>query len=210
MNIRKFQTEIEFVNAVIEDLTAEDLRYLALSGGSTPGPIYERLSQFIGDTEVFIVDERYTELNSPDSNYRLIREKLYCGEESRHLHFWDTSLDLKKCVEDYREMLSQIPERVFDAVILGIGPDGHFASFFPGCHNKDHLAFHTQTEKFSVRNRLTMSPELILRAKKLIVILKGEQKQAVLHELESGSKSWEEFPAKLLTSHQNLKVFHLI
>lgn len=108
--------------AARDGLMARGRASLALAGGSTPKPIYERLSGADLDwaqVTLLLTDERQVPSDHPDSNYRMVRESLCQG---------------RAAVAGYQplEEAAIAPFRPFDGVLLGMGEDGHFASLFPG------------------------------------------------------------------------------
>ncbi len=211
MSFRVFFSEADWVEAAVHEIVLDaGKRFsLVLSGGSTPAPVYRALAEWERDwrqTEIFLADERFVPAIDKDSNARLVRETLPIPAE---FLLWNTeAASPQAAADEYDQMLRQRAQP-FDVVVLGIGPDGHFASLFPrspALHEHERLAVATETEEFAVRERLSMTPAAILSAKKLVVLLKGAQKLPLIKELESGKKPVEEFPARMLLDHPDLHV----
>ncbi len=211
MNTRVFFSESDWAKAAADEILVDVSQKfsLVLSGGSTPAAVYRELAQRKWNwkrVEVYLVDERFVPPFHADANAKLVRENLNIQAQ---FHFWDTDLDLPHEAAAMHDAFLQKRTKPFDVVILGIGPDGHFASLFPhspALHEKERLALATTTKEFAIRDRLTMTPPIILAAKKIVVLLKGANKLSILKELESGNKTANEFPAALLRNHPNLKV----
>ena len=116
--------------------------HLALSGGTTPGRCYELLAgepQAFEGVHVWFADERCVGPDDAESNYRLARETLLdaAGIAPERVHRMKGELGPAGGARDYeRELLATLGEEevppVLDLVVLGIGPDGHVASLFPG------------------------------------------------------------------------------
>lgn len=183
---------------------------MALSGGSTPRPLYEALrgkkNLAWKRIEWFQVDERYVPENHPESNAKMIREAIGLGKK---FHTFDTKLPLAASLKKYEAELKR--EWTFDLIILGIGADGHIASLFPQSRalKTKRLVAHTQTKIHAIPDRLTITFPVILGSKKILILLAGKEKESVLKELQHGSKNAEEFPAKKLLKHKNLRLYFL-
>ncbi len=118
------------------------IAHLALSGGTTPGRTYEILGatpEALDGVEVWFADERCVVPDDAESNYRLARETLLepAGIAPGRVHRMPGELGPELGAESYElEMLATLGEEpvppVLDLVVLGIGPDGHVASLFPG------------------------------------------------------------------------------
>jgi 6-phosphogluconolactonase len=227
MIIKKFPG-LRFLVSSATDVIIETLQaairqngqaYFGLSGGMTPQPIYRKLGQLPLETlnwsqiQSYLIDERYVELDSPDSNAAVVKKLIFTqpgkSEFIQNFHYFDTNNSLEECRINYQQQLAKIPSQQLDLTILGVGSDGHFASIFPGFHdfeNTDTVLL-TQNDQYAVRQRLSLSPSFILRSKKIIILLRGETKKAAFQELVYGNKSIVAFPAHFLKNHPNIELW---
>jgi 6-phosphogluconolactonase len=157
---------------------------IALAGGSTPRPVYERLAELDLDWpswHVWWSDERLVPPDDPDSNERLAREALLSRvpipEEQIH---------------PLRSLDDGLPER-FDLVLLGLGHDGHTASLYPG--HDEELADPGPLVQVPVPGLEPPHPRLsfslpYLNAQPLVALLvAGEEKRDVLFRVLAGDES---------------------
>ena len=123
-----------------------------------------------------------------------------------------TDLDIKSAVKEYAEKIENLDDGTFDIIVLGVGVDGHIASLFP---NREYLkneylntnALETEApDSMDVKKRLTISLKSIIESKRVVIILNGEEKKEVVHELLNGKKTIYEFPAKMLLSHPDIHI----
>jgi 6-phosphogluconolactonase len=122
---------------------------ISLSGGSTPRRLYQLLAEPPYRDAVpwdrihwFWGDERFVPPDHPDSNYRMVREALLSRAPvpAANIHPIETSGDPAAAARAYERILKSFygsenldPARpLFDIELLGLGPDGHTASLFPG------------------------------------------------------------------------------
>lgn len=215
MEVKKFQSGEEFVQESVEFVlqicrAKSDVVRIALSGGSTPRPVYEAIGRAFaheGATatrriEFYQVDERYVPVTNPASNQKMIREALISplGEKIKFFCF-DTTLSLEESVARYGQIIEKTSPDFFDLVILGIGSDGHIASLFPhsdALREMSQFSIHTMTDVFDVRDRLTLTLPPILKSRNILVLMKGAEKKSILEKFQDSGISFEDFPAKKL------------
>ncbi|MGO9489043.1 MAG: 6-phosphogluconolactonase [Solirubrobacteraceae bacterium] len=117
--------------------------HLAVSGGTTPGHTYELIGQdppALQGVELWFADERCVPPEDEESNYRLVAQTLLAGGAipPERVHRMQGELGPQQGADRYAiELAGRIPPPpegvlVLDLIVLGIGPDGHVASLFPG------------------------------------------------------------------------------
>jgi len=168
----------------------------AVSGGSTPKPLFEAMSEAEIDWEniqVALVDERWVDLDHPRSNEAFMRtalqkgaaaEAMFIGMKTSH----DTPFD---AVEAVNERYAQV-KQPFDSVLLGLGSDGHTASFFPDAEGLD-AALDIAGDKVCVPlrakrsdvtgdevDRMSISASAIAKAPHVVLMITGVEKKATL------------------------------
>jgi 6-phosphogluconolactonase len=175
---------------------------LALSGGSTPRPAYERLATEPGmpwsAVEIYFGDERAVPPTDPASNYRMAREALVdrVGLPAERVHRMEADdPDVEAAAARYAALL---PDRL-DVLVLGMGPDGHTASLFP----RSPALRETRRKVVPARSpvppvdRLTITPPVITSARRVAVITAGAAKAPLLAQVLRGPWRPEELPAQL-------------
>jgi 6-phosphogluconolactonase len=162
---------------------------LAVSGGTTPARLFEALSAepIAWDrVTVTLVDERFVPPSSPRSNAALVTTKLLQGKAAaaRFLPLFRKSETLKEAAADGDRAVAALPQP-FDAVILGMGGDGHTASFFPDALElpalldpENSLALMPVHADSAGEPRLTLSLPRIVAARFLALHIEGDDKRA--------------------------------
>lgn len=185
----------DFVVAILGRAIAERGRAsIALSGGSTPEPLYRALARqdlaWSAVTAV-LVDERFAPPSDPASNEGFVRRTLAQDSAAsiRLIGLWRDGASLDEAAAAASRDLSTI-ERPFDVVILGMGVDGHTASWFPGASGLEAaldpaapavaaIRAPDNSVAGAVKERLTLSFPALRDARCSILMMIGENKRRV-------------------------------
>ncbi len=186
--------------------------HLALSGGSTPFPLYEQLmtdpkfrSFPWGRTHLWVVDERRVPFDHPLSNWRQISEILadHSGIPHEHLHpMMATEPDAAAQYE--QALVNAFAARPrgdarLDFVLLGMGDNGHTASLFPHTAVLDEgvrLVGECDGPTVTPPPRITMTYPLINAARFVAVLVVGASKAEMIHRVAGAGDDFHELPIK--------------
>ncbi len=181
-------------------------------GGSTPSPVYARLAQAdIGWDRIVItlVDERYVPETDPDSNARLIKGVLLRGPAAKAsfipLYHPEVTVDRAAAVAARR--LAEAGGR-FDAVLLGMGEDGHICSMFPNSPTLKTLLSptlkprvlgvpHGRDGAAPSLERLSINLPYLMSAGRVILSLKGQAKRSVFEREAGGDPATQPIAAMI-------------
>jgi 6-phosphogluconolactonase len=164
---------------------------MALSGGSTPRRTYELLAARAAElsgVEIWFADERCVPPDDEESNYRLVAESLLtpAAIDLERVHCMQGDLGPNEGARRYAAELSAGVEArggplpVLDLIVLGIGPDGHVASLFPGSPTLDAgddvvcLGVHDSPKP--PPERITMSLAVLRAAQRCLLLATGASK----------------------------------
>ena len=182
---------------------------LVVSGGSTPGPCFDKLSTEVLDwsrVTVLPSDERWVPGNDPDSNERLIRSRLLQGPagQGNLLSFFRDGIEAKQAPQVIERDLQKL-DQPFTASLLGMGEDGHFASLFPDFEELPK-ALDPQGKVQCIMVQTTGSPHLrisltlsaLLDSACIVLLIFGEAKRAVL---DTAMNAGSNYPIESLLQH---------
>lgn len=172
-----------------EALAARPLASLMLSGGRSPIPFFRRLSLQTLDwsrVRVGMVDDRWVAPDHADSNERLLREHLLKDQAASAVlvPLKNAHAEPEQGVDEAEKAVAGIP-RPFDALVLGVGDDGHTASLFP-CADETPAAMVSRRLVAATRPqtaphaRITLTFPAILASQAIFVAINGESKRAVI------------------------------
>lgn len=173
------------------DIDTRGQASLAVSGGNTPRQMFRQLSQLELDwsrVTITLVDERWVNPGSEDSNERLVRENLLqnLAAKANFIGLYTEQAHAIDAIPALSQRLATIP-RPFSVVLLGMGADGHTASWFPRAANLQTLLDPTNRDDVAASDpvtaahqRITLTLAAVLRSHEIIVHITGEEKAAVL------------------------------
>lgn len=207
----------EFIRHAIEATQTKGSFTVALSGGSTPKSLYALLANDASfraavpwdKVHFFWGDERHVPPDHANSNYRMAREAMLAKVPIplANVHrIQAENPDASQAAAAYEQTLQQcfrvrdgqVPR--FDLVLLGMGPDGHTASLFPGTaalREHKRLVTANWVEKFD-SYRITLTASVLNNATCVIFLVSGGEKAEMLKTVLHGKRQPERFPAQLI------------
>lgn len=202
-------------------LTEQETVSIALSGGTSPQTIYQKLAKNRkidwSKIELFMVDERYVSPDDARSNFKMIEELLL-----RHLppvkgfFAFNTHLPLEEAADQYDDLLEKRQGKCFDLVILGMGTDGHTASLFPGTEAlNEKIKLATISHSPDGLARLTLTFPALFSAEKIIFLIQGIEKKELVKQLAQDpqkvadkARQKDIFPAQRMMRHPHVEIYY--
>jgi 6-phosphogluconolactonase len=204
-----------FARLADEAVAARGRFTVALSGGSTPKGVHTVLA---GDryrsripwsqVHLFWGDERCVPPTHQDSNYRMAEETLISGVPipPQNIHRIPAELPPTEAASQYEQTLREffgisgdaLPR--FDLIFLGMGPDGHTASLFPGTpgiHETKRFVIAQYVEKLHTW-RITFTPPMLNNAAQVVFLVCGADKAATLQAVLQGPFEPDRFPSQIV------------
>ena len=206
----------EIVRTATAAVTERGRFTIALSGGSTPKNLYNLLAtnartSLPWDRMFFFWgDERHVPPTDAESNYHMVEEAMLSKlpvPPANVLRFRAENPDASAVAEEYEKTLrkffqvgsTDVPR--FDLILLGMGPDGHTASLFPGTsalQEKTRLVVANWVEKLKT-NRLSFTLPVLNAGRCVMFLVSGTDKAPVLRTvLEDKTAAGDQYPAKLV------------
>lgn len=207
------------IESAAQAITARGRFTLALSGGSTPRPVYARLATADyreridwSKVQIFFGDERCVPPEDPQSNYRMVRTALLdqVPIPPGNIHRIRGEDAPEKAAAGYTDVLQHTfggntviggpPPEGFDLILLGMGDNGHTGSLFPG------LAAVTETVRWVVALyievvgmwRVTLTPVIINAARQVAFLVSGAEKAAMLQRVLEGPYQPVVLPSQII------------
>jgi len=208
-------------------IAARGVFTLALSGGSTPKKLYALLAKDPAfatfpwaKTQLFFGDERHVPPDHAESNFRMVKESLLSSglvpEGSIHRVFGELA-DAAQAAAEYEAgmrrafvgdaRLGDMPR--FDVVLLGMGPDGHTASLFPGSaalEEQTKWVVANWVEKFKT-DRITFTFPVLNAARAVLLLVAGADKAPMLKQVLGDARGT--YPVERVQPRDGVKVWML-
>jgi 6-phosphogluconolactonase len=206
VTLQRHETAAKFAGAVADRLTTmlqSGLRErqsacFAVPGGTTPGPIFDNLAGRKLDwrhVSVTLTDERWVPVSSPDSNEALVRKHLLAGE-AKAIRLIGLHTDADRPSAGIAEVTARLQSLAlpFDAVLLGMGGDGHFASLFPtmpalpeGLAMENKALCMASDQPTNGQPRISLTLPLLLQSHIVVLAIKGKDKLQILEQAKTAS-----------------------
>lgn len=199
----------------LASIESDGLFSFALSGGSTPRGLYSYMAREQTDfpwkgTYLFLGDERCVSHSDSESNYKMVSDNLLAHISIPSTNVYPT-INQDKDPEDSARRYDQTLRRFFKVegeaqwphfslTLMGLGPDGHTASLFPGTEvlkekTKLCVANRVENEKLNT-TRLTLTRPVFAHAKKVFFLVAGASKAEIVADVILHPE--KEYPSQLV------------
>lgn len=228
INHKIFATADNVVSSLADQLKAFSLQdspaHISLSGGSTPKMLFKLLATEAyantinwGNLHFWWGDERCVAPDDQESNYGEANALLFSHIDipSMNIHrILGENDPQSEAVRFAEEMKQFVPFSnglpTFDWILLGVGPDGHTASLFPGAtdYADDHLAV-VASHPESGQKRISKTAQVLNNAKRITFLVLGSGKQDIIQQIHSTPAEQLPYPAARIRAVHGITEWYL-
>jgi 6-phosphogluconolactonase len=207
----------EFLDAAQQAVQEKEKFSVALAGGSTPKALYGLLAGNPllqakvpwNKIQFFFGDERHVPPDDSESNFHMASEAMFrkAPVDEKQIHrIRAEKSNAIEAAEEYEADLrasfqlkaGELPR--FDLVLLGMGPEGHTASLFPGTKavkEERRLVVNNWVGKFYT-DRITLTPPVLNNAARILFLVQGAEKAPALKAVLEGPYEPDQLPAQII------------
>jgi 6-phosphogluconolactonase len=168
---------------------------VCLTGGSTPRKAFEQVAARRPDwsgVEVWFTDERCVPPEHEHSNFGMASEALLSRVSGATVHRMKGELGPERGAADYERELEKAGRPTFDLILLGIGPDAHTCSLFPGddaLGERERPAVGVETPGMApLVPRITLTLPVVNSSQRIVFLVTGEDKADAVAKAFSGRR----------------------
>lgn len=181
-----------------------DTGSVVITGGTTAARVYEHLvpSRWNG-LEVFFSDERCVPPDHAESNFKMAND-LFLGSSTAIVHRMEGEHDPKEAAARYHDAIQPFVAEGIDLCLLGMGADCHVGALYPysdALSAADHCA---AVDRPDGLGGLTLTPQAMLAARSIRVLVTGEKKAEALIRTTRGDEEIAKCPSRLLMQHPDV------
>jgi 6-phosphogluconolactonase len=174
---------------------AEASGHLCITGGSTPKAAYERVAAERDDwsgVDFWFTDERCVPPDHEHSNFRMVDEALLGRAGGATVHRMKGELGPAEGAADHEREYEAAGRPAFDLILLGMGPDAHICSLFPGADalgEREKPVVGVETPGMApLLSRITFTLPVVNSARRIVFLVTGEEKADAVARAFSGRR----------------------
>jgi 6-phosphogluconolactonase len=167
--------------------------HVCITGGSTPRKAYERVAERRPDwsgVEVWFTDERCVPPDHEHSNFGMANEALLARAEGATVHRMKGELGPERGAAEYERELEAAGRPAFELILLGLGPDAHICSLFPGddaLGERERAVVGVETPGMApLVPRITLTLPVVNASRRIVFLVTGEDKADAVARAFSG------------------------
>jgi 6-phosphogluconolactonase len=175
------------------ELLAAASGHLALTGGSTPKAAYERVAELRQDwtgVDFWFTDDRCVPPDHEHSNFGMADRALLSRAEGATVHRMRGELGPDEGAAAYEAELDEFAPEVLDLTLLGVGPDAHICSLFPGdaaLAERERRVVGVETPGMApLVSRITLTLPVVSSSGQIVFLVTGEDKAEAVRRVFAG------------------------